>query len=806
MLGKITFILLTLLISLSAHEPQLHDLAPRLGQRGTTLELTCHGERLKYAHSIMTYQHGITAGKPTFVDDKRVTFPLTIAADAPLGEHQFHIACTDGTSQLKTFWVGQYPITPETDKSNNSPAEAQLIEKNSTVIGTTLLEDVDYYKIHLEKNQLVNVEVTAMRLGKVFFDSFIAITDAQGSELALCDDSTVLGQDPHLSFIAPSAGEYFILIRDSAYEGNENQFYHMHVGDFPRPMSISPLGAQRGKASTFTSILLDQSALTLQHTLNENTNLQQFYITKGALSSHTPYHVRVTDFEYLTEIEPNDNAAHTSQASTPVIPIAFHGCIQKENDQDWHRFHAKKGQRILFQVYARGLGSPLDSKMILFDAKGKYIIENDDQTQNVPDSKLDFNVPEDGDYWLVITDQLNHGSPHYQYRVELTFPQASIAAALVDFSPQDSQKWKSLNIPQGNRVTYQVNLTKTNTKEDVELLINKIPAGVTLKKVRMIDNDSKLLLYLEADPSAPLSHGLFPLSLQTLDKKLTSNIASSTIQILGPANKAYHETKSDVIPIQVTPAVKVKLEILQPVTAITQSGILPVTIKLQRAEKFDEEVTIHMPWKPAGIGAPATITIPKGQDTAVLNLAADSNAALGKWDFCIRATYNENAGDYQGPVHVSSNVIGIEVAPPLFTGKLALAATEQGVNTSILCDIQSRQNFSGKATLHLYGLPEGITAQPVEISHDTKQIAIPVSVPVDARLGKHGNLFCQAVIKSGEQEITQTLAQGGTLRVNPPSIKKAEPAKEVAAEITPKETNTTPAKPLSRLEELRQKK
>ena len=736
MLEKLTVILLALSSVLLAQEPLLNDIAPRLGQRGTKLELNCYGDRLQHAHSVITYQQGITAGKPEVVDAKRVKFPLNIAADAPLGEHKIRIACTDGTSQLRTFWVGQYPIIEEKKESNNSPTEAQPIENNQTLKGITDTEDVDYFKISLKKNQTINIEVTAMRLGKAFFDPFIAITDANGSELTACDDSTIFGQDPHLSFTAPADADYFILIRDSAYEGNGNQIYYMHVGEFPRPLSISPLGAQRGKATTFTSVILGKPALTTQHTFNEKSSLQQLYVSSGKLTTNTPSQIRVMDFAFLTEIEPNEDLKHQSQASTPTVPIAFHGCIQQDNDKDWFRFHAKKDQKIVFQVYARELGSPLDSIIKIFDSTGKYIAENDDLTQYVPDSKLDFTVPADGDYWVVINDQLNHGSPHHQYRIELTFPQESISASLVDLSPQDTQKWKSLNIPQGNRVTYQANVAKAITKEDVELFVSKLPKGVKLRNVRMIDKDTKLLLYLEAEKSAPLSHGLYSLGIRTLDKKLTSNITSSTTQILGPNNRQFHGTTDDVIPIQVTPPVNATVEMIQPKVAITQSGILSITVKVHRAEKFDEAVTIHVPWKPAGIGTSSSITIPKGQDTGILSIAADSNAALGKWDFCVRATYNDNTGKYPGPVHISSNIISIEVAKPLLSGKLDLAATEQGVNTAFICQLEPQQKFTGKAKLTLHGLPDGITAQPVEITYETKEIAIPVIVPADARTGK----------------------------------------------------------------------
>ncbi len=803
MLGKISAIILALICSLTAHEPQLSDISPRGGQRGTTLELTCRGDRLQHAHSIITYQKGITAGKPKVINPKHITIPLTLAPDAPLGEHKLRIVCTDGTTLLETFWVGQYPIIQEKKESNNSPAEAQPIENNRTLTGITQREDVDYYKIHLKQNQTITVEVEAMRLGKIFFDPFIAITDARGSELAACDDTDLLRQDPHLSFTAHTEGDYFIYIRDSAYEGGNGHLYRIHIGDFPRPLSLSPLGAQRGQPTTFTSVLLDKPALSQAHTFTANDALQPLYISAGSHAAHTPYQIRVTDFGYLTEKEPNDNRKHKNQATTATIPIAFHGTIDKNNDQDWFRFHAKKGQKIRVQVFARELGSPIDSLVHIHDAKGKYLAGNDDQTQYQLDSKVDYTIPADGDYWIAMLDKLKRGSPHHHYRIELTFQQPSLTASLVDASQQDTQKWKAFNIPQGNRVTYQANISKAITKEDIELISSKLPQGIKLRKVRMIDKDTKILLHLEAEQNAPLSHGLYPLEIRTLDKKLTSKIYSTTTQVSGGNNRVYYTTRDDRIPIQVTPPVLVKVELVQPKIAINQSGILPLEIKLHRAAGFDAPVTIHVPWKPAGIGASSSITIPKGKSTATLNLAADSNAKLGKWEFCIRATFGEKTG----PVHISSNIISIEVAKPLMTGKLALAATEQGSDTAIICDIQPIQKFPGNAKLTLYGLPDGIIAQPVEITQDTKQIAIPVKVPANARKGKHGNLFCRAVVTINGQRITQTLAQGGTLRINPPAKKKvaAAPKKEVIPKPDKPEAEkkTPPKKPLSRLEQLR---
>src|SRR5262249_60207629 len=116
-----------------------------------------------------------------------------------------------------------------------------------TVEGVVDSEDVDYYAFELKKGQRLSVEIEAMRLGVTFFDPYIAILDSKRFELATSDDSPLNKQDGICSIVAPADGTYVVQVRDSSYGGNGACVYRLHVGTFPRPLSVVPSRAKPGE-------------------------------------------------------------------------------------------------------------------------------------------------------------------------------------------------------------------------------------------------------------------------------------------------------------------------------------------------------------------------------------------------------------------------------------------------------------------------------------------------------------------------------------------------------------------------------
>ena len=233
--------------------PELNLIEPRGGQRGTELEIHFHGERLDGLQELLAYQPGIEVRSIAVENPKHASAKIFIKPDAPLGEHQLRIRTGGGVSYLRSFFVGQFPTVAEADP-NDTPEQAQRIEPNTTVQGVAKAEDPDYYVCSLKKGQRFSAEVEGMRLGRTMFDTYVAIVDPKGFEIASCDDTALLRTDSFVSVIIPEDGDYRVLVREAAYEGDDACQYRVSIGTFTRPTAVFPNGARPGETVEFKFI------------------------------------------------------------------------------------------------------------------------------------------------------------------------------------------------------------------------------------------------------------------------------------------------------------------------------------------------------------------------------------------------------------------------------------------------------------------------------------------------------------------------------------------------------------------------
>jgi len=106
-----------------------------------------------------------------------------------------------------------------------------------------------------------------------------------------------------------------------------------------------------------------------------------------------------------------------------TLPAVINGQILP-GEVDRYRFHALKGQRLLFAVSARDLIPYLadavpgwfQATLSLCDAKGKELAYNDDFRFH-PDPVLFFAVPRDGEYSVRIKDAIYRGRDDFVYRL-----------------------------------------------------------------------------------------------------------------------------------------------------------------------------------------------------------------------------------------------------------------------------------------------------------------------------------------------------------------------------------------------------
>ncbi len=129
----------------------------------------------------------------------------------------------------------------------------------------------------------------------------------------------------------------------------------------------------------------------------------------------------------LTDVEEKESNNEAAEAQAVAVNSAING-MSDQNGEDWYRFAAKRGQRVIVDCLATRLDSTLDGTLTLSNSAGKLLASNSDYFG--ADPFLDFVAPEDGDYFVKFHDLTFNGGAPYRLvisdrpHVENVFPRA----------------------------------------------------------------------------------------------------------------------------------------------------------------------------------------------------------------------------------------------------------------------------------------------------------------------------------------------------------------------------------------------
>jgi len=748
--------------------PNFTAIAPAGGQRGTAVEVTLRGERLADAQDLFFYEPGITLEKISDAKDKEVKAVLRIATDCAVGEHALRLRTASGISALRLFYVGPFPSVEEKEPNNES-AKAQAIALNSTVQGTIGSEDVDFFSVEAKKDQRLSVEIEGARLGRTMFDPIISVLSADGRVLAASDDTPLLGHDGWVSLLAPADGKYLIQVRDMTYTG-AGHFYRLHIGTFPRPAAVYPLGGQPGE--TLNAKLIGDPTGDFIQAINlpsEKSRAARF----GFVADHdglapSPNWLRISSFPNAAPVTPGNTLANATTLNT-TAPLAFNGVLTTKGDAAFFRFTAKKDQHLDFQVYARRLGSPLDSVLTVFDAKGKSLGNNDDAAGN-PDSAVRVKIPEEGDYTVKVADQLARGGPRFTYRVEIAEVAPTLTLSIPDTARYDYETRKSLVVPRGNRFAVLLNLTRDTFNGDLAVTFDGLPGGITALADTVPGSLSAVPVVFEAAADAPIAGTLLTPAARAADpaattgKDVVSRFRHTVDWVRIQNDTGYSKSEVNQIAAAVVEAVPFTVRIVQPKVPLVQNGEAALKILAVREPGFDEPITIKMLWNPPGVTSPPDVVIPKGANSVDYKLNASNKAEVRKWKTAVIASATVQGGT----AYVSSQLAELEISAPFVAGKIDLTKVERGQPGKLICKLEQKISFTDQAVARLIGLPANTTAQDVEITHETKEAVFEIVTTDKSPLGSHKNVFCHVIISREGEPITNILAQGSVLRIDAP--------------------------------------
>jgi hypothetical protein len=763
-----------------AADPQLGNIAPQGGQRGTAVVVHFHGARIGQdpleivRYEIDSLAPGIEFAELKSIDVNHAQAKLTIGPDCRIGIHPLRVRTATGLTRVRTFHVGALPEIEEKEP-NSDFSSPQPIPLDVTVQGVIKSEDVDYFVIEAKKGQRITAQLEGLRLGRTFFDPYLAILNPQRFELATSDDTALLAQDPVVSILAPEDGKYMVSVRESAFGGSDACTYRLHVGRFPRPLALLPAGGRPGE--TMEVSWLGGVAGPVREQITVPTDPRQTFglcrqDPQGIAPS--PNMFRIGNLENVLESEPNNATGEATPVDLQAAltqggasGVAMNGVIEHPGDTDHFRLNAKKGQVLDIQVYARRLRSPLDPVLHIRQAKdNKYLAGNDD-TGGKPDSYLRFTAPEEGEYVLQIHDHLHAGGPYYTYRIEAVPP-----ASRVELQIAERQRWVAtkLELPRGNRTAFMVNAARRDFGGPLDVRLENLQTGATFETVTMQANRGTVPVVLAAAVDAPLAVSLPQVVASPAEegKSATSSFSQRTWLVKGRNNVEVWSHYADRAAVAVTSEVPYQISFVQPKVPLVRGGSMQLKVIAQRAEGFDAPIAVRMLYNPPGISSSRSISIAKGKTEATIPLTASGNAPIQPWDICIEGQANIN-----GRVLVSTPLGKLDIRPPYVALTYPKGTVELGQAVNYPVGLTVNTPFEGSTTVTLQGLPAGVTAEPLEMTATTKELKFHIQTTEKAPPGMHKTLLCQFTILQDGEPIAHTLGTG-QLRIDKPLPPKEE--------------------------------
>ncbi len=368
---------------------------------------------------------------------ERLTIQVTIADNAVPGRRELRVATATGLTNPVWFDVGSLPESLETEPNDKDTATGVNRKIPFVLNGQIMPGDVDRFRFHARRHDRLVIAVGARDLIPYladavpgWFQAALALYDSDGHELAFVDDFQ-FHPDPVLSFNIPSDGDYVLEIRDAIYRGREDFVYRISVGEFPFVTSVFPLGCQAGTTATMELTGWNQGLARFSYDASDREPGIYHAAIPGQKHEFNQVKLAVDTLPDGFDREPNDSAENAQAVQAPIV---VNGRIDRPGDQDVFRFTGREGGQVIVEVAGRRLNSPIDSLLRVTDERGTVLALNDDADDkgeglitHHADSRILLKLPEDGDYYVYLTDAQAKGGPEYAYRLRVSARQPDFA-------------------------------------------------------------------------------------------------------------------------------------------------------------------------------------------------------------------------------------------------------------------------------------------------------------------------------------------------------------------------------------------
>lgn len=369
-------------------------------QRGAKATFTLDGRNLAEIRAVIFDAPGITAKVMQITDlaeEKPMVPPGLVQTRAPVprgkkqvatvemtadptaepGLHWFRISTPLGTSNMMPIDISSFPEVHQSEGGVDMQPEA--IKLPATLVGTiTFPGRVDYYQFDGRAGEQLLFRVAASSLGSSL-ESLLVLRNDTGKVLAEAGRYENRA-DTVLNCTLAESGKYTLSVTDREKGGSAAHYYRIDAGPLPYITQVFPLGVRTGAPATISVEGVNLGGVReLKIDPPKSADgwaTMPLRVKSGATWSLNTVRLAVGNDPEVLEEEPNNSP---SQAQTVSLPVTINGHISGgaknggATDEDYFRFHARKGENVTIEVAAARLGSALDSVIEVLDTQGNPI-------------------------------------------------------------------------------------------------------------------------------------------------------------------------------------------------------------------------------------------------------------------------------------------------------------------------------------------------------------------------------------------------------------------------------------------------
>ncbi|MBI3464224.1 MAG: hypothetical protein HY000_14385, partial [Planctomycetes bacterium] len=590
-----------------------------------------------------------------------------------------------GNTGEQPFAITAFPEVTETNP-NDSQSTAQKVALPATLVGSLdRMGDTDHWRLDAQAGQQLGIEVLAGPIGSKM-EPVLTLTDDSGRVLHEAAGAV-------LGYTFEQPGSYVLRVRDIDYRGSGEMFYRVNLGDLPVITEVFPLGLARG-----TEVDVRVSGVNLGDVRTVKVKVSESAepgsrvelpvklaapTASGYIAPLNSKSLVVGEYAEVMEQEANDEPAGANPVPTLVT---INGRIEKPGDVDLFRFTAQKSQRLILDVNARRIGSPLDSFIEVLDTSGKPVPRA--TLRCLAQTYSTFRDHDSSGPGIRIEDWRELTVNDY-----VMIGQQLLRIEALPKNPDDDCRFFELR---GQRVGY----------------LDTTPAHVSMGTPMY-----KVAIHPPGTQFPPNGMPIFTIHYRNDDGGPQYG-KDSRLFFDPPADGEYLVRIGDVRG-QGSPSHAYRLAIRPPrpsyavsfnpgSPSVWKGGALPIAISCERLDGFDGPIELQLENRSPGFSAPAT-TIPAGENSTSLALFAESNAASPPKDapkFKLVAKAAISGSDVVR--EVGGEVLSaVEPGDIVTTVEQSEVTIQPGGHAKLTVRVERRNDFKGRIPIEVRGLPHG---------------------------------------------------------------------------------------------------